>query len=214
MFEYKCNPAAGFVMDPNQHLPFGYVVALNGFGLAATLPKDLQVHLPFNASAAPNFKALTYTGPSSTAPMGVAKVVGVIESFSWEGGTADPIKLEFYVSQENAMQIASLQHLALKTTLVSALGWWLADYDQEDKKWFEQAYPVTVTGAITGHINKRKDPDLKVDLHPVKVRDNIDVNVYKVTLAVVPAGNAKYKLNFASSYQQKVIKSWGILFDK
>lgn len=209
-FEYECNKEAGFVMDPNVHARFGYITALNGFGLAATLPADLQVHIPFNTGAAPTFAGLQYTAPSATAPVGVAKVVGVIEKFSWAGGVGDPIHVEFYVSQENATQIKSLQQLALKTTSVKSLAWWLADYDQEVKKWFEQAYPLG-TGSITGLINGKDNPALDVDLNPQKVKDGIDVNVYKVTVEVVPAANLQYTLHFANSDQKKVIKSWGLV---
>jgi hypothetical protein len=212
-FDYGCERDAGFVMDPNENKRFGYVTSLHGFGLPAALPKDLQVHLPFNRSDTPAFRALTLTKPSATSPMSSAKVVGVVETFSWAGGAGDPIKLEFYVSQENAMQIMSLQQRALKTRLVTSLAWWIADYDQEVKQWFEQAHPDSVKG-ITGHINGKKEPELEVDLKPVQVKSGVDVNVYKVTLAVVPAGHFKYKLRFASTHDKKVIRSWGVLIGK
>ena len=213
-FEYDCSREAGFVMDPNEQRRFGYVTALNGFGLPKTLDADLQVHLPFNKGEMPSFRALKYIGPNAKTPMATAKVVGVLDQFNWAGGVGDPIRLEFYVSQENAMQIMALQQRALKTTDIKALGWWIADYDQEDKKWFEQAHPVSITGAITGHINGKDNSELEVDLNPTLVKTNVDVNVYKVKLAVVPAGNYKYNLHFASSNDQKVIRSWGVLIGK
>jgi len=209
-FEYQCQMDAGFLLDPNEHKRFGYVTSLNGFGLPETLPKDLQVHLPFHTGAAPNYDALTFAASSATAPMKSAKVVGVLGQFSWAGGAGDPIKLEFYVSQENAMQIMSLQQTVLKTTNIKSLAWWIADYDQETKQWFNQAHPVSVKG-VTGHINGKDEPELVVDLTPVVVRSGVDVYLYKVTIAVVPAGSFKYRLHFASSHQKKVIRSWGVL---
>ena len=208
-FVYECNKEAGFVMDPNEQKRIGYITALNGFKLAATLPADLQVSVPFNSGANPTFSGLQYTPKSDTIPVGVAKVVGVIEKFEWNGGIGDPIKLEFYVSQENATQIKALQQQSLQTTKVDALAWWLADYDQEVKKWFEQAYPIG--GSITGIITGKENPELDVDLNPVPVKDGIDVNVYKVTMAVVPAANKQYTLHFANSDQKKVIKAWGLV---
>lgn len=213
-FEYDCDREAGFIMDPNAQKRFGYVTSLNGFGLPAPLPKDLTVHLPFNTGAAPNFRALSYTGPSKTAPTPSANVVGVIDNFSWAGGVGDPIKIDFCLSQENAMQIIALQQRALKTTDIKSLAWWIADYDQEVKQWFEQAHPVSTAGGITGHINGKDDPELSVDLNPIVVKSGVDVNVYKVSLAIVPAGSFKYKLHFASSHQKKVIRSWGVLIGK
>jgi hypothetical protein len=210
-FKYSCKKDAGFVMDPNEHPRVGYVIALNGFGLPATLAADLTVYLPFNTGAAkPSYKQLSYTAPSSTSPFARATVVGVIEEFNWVGGLADPITIDFYVSQENAMQILSLQQSKLKTTLVSSLSWWIADYDQEVKVWFEQAYPAG-DGSITGHINGREDPALDVEPTPTRVKETVDVNVYKVKLEVVPTGTTTYELAFASSNQKKLVKSWGVV---
>jgi hypothetical protein len=210
-FDYDCAMENGFIMDPNEHKRFGYVTSLNGFGLPEALEKDLKVHLPFNTGATPNYGALTLVGASGTAPLDSAQVVGVLERFSWAGGVGDPIKLEFYVSQENAMHIMTLQQRALKTTDVKSLDWWIADYDQELKQWFEQAHPISTDEGITGHINGKDDPELEVNLTPVQVKYGVDVNVYKVTLGVVPAGKLKYKLHFASSHQKKVVRSWGVL---
>jgi hypothetical protein len=50
-----------------------------------------------------------------------------------------------------------------------------------------------------------------VDLSPVPVKDGIDVNVYKMTLAVVPAANKQYTLHFASSPRKPAVKSWGLV---
>ncbi len=196
-FDYECELEDGFIMDPNVHRRVGYVTALNGFGLKRTLTPDLQVSLPFyrgaDKSAAPTYKQLTYTAPTPTSPIGIATVVGVIKTFGWPGGVGDPITLEFYVSQENAAQIKTLQQLTLATTLVSTLSWWIADYDQECKKWFEQAYPLGA-GTITGHINGRDDPELDVDLTPTKVKSGIDVNAYKVRLVLVPRGRRQVQV--------------------
>jgi hypothetical protein len=210
-FEYDCDMAGGFVMDPNEQKRIGYITALNGFGLAEPLVQDLTVSLPFNKQGGPSVKSLNYVAPTPDKPLGAVKVVGVLDKFSWEGGVCDPIKLDFYVSQDNAMQIVSLQHRALKTTNVT-VAWWIADYDQEDKKWFEQAYPInSLGGGIAGNINGRDDPELDVTLEPEQVKNGVDVNVYKVELSVVPSGVKKYKLHFASSSDQNVVRVWGII---
>jgi len=206
-FRFECDKEAGFVPDPNAHRRFGYVLALNGFGLPKPLATDLQVTVPFNSGEAPRFSA--YIAPADDQPLGTAEVVGVIETFEWNGGVGDPIKLDFYVSQENAMQSKALQQMALKTTAIKALAWWIADYDQEAMRWYEAAYPLG-TG-ITGMITGKESPELNVDLSPVAVKDGIDVNAYKVSLQVVPAANKQYSLHFANSAQGKVVKSWGLV---
>ena len=204
-FEYECDKSAGFVMDPNQHRRVGYVTSLDGFGLPVRLATDLRVTVPSNAGARTAFTDLQYR---SGASMGSANVVGVIEKFSWNGGVGDAIKLEFYASQENASQIKALQQQAMKTTTIKQLGWWIGGYDQETKLWFEQSYPAD--GKVAGLLQGTHEPALDVDLNPVTVKDGIDVNVYKITLAVVPAANHAYSLQFANSSARKVVKTWGL----
>ena len=210
-FEFSCDREYGFLADPNVHKRLGYLVGLEGLGLAKALAADLRAITPFDASFVPGYKTLAYSAPRANAPSGTAKVVGVIANFSWAGGVGDPIEIDFYVSQDNALRIKALQQTALKTTAVKSLAWWMADYDQEAKKWFEQAYPVAATGAVSGVLAGRENPRLNVDLTPVPVKDGIDVKVYKVSIAVAPAANLTQSLCFANSAQKKQLKSWGLV---
>lgn len=214
MFDLPCNWRAGFVMDPTKKQRFGYVTALNGFGLAQALASDITVYTPFNTGAAPTYAGISsgYVAPSADAPTGSAKVVGVIEHFSWNGGVGDPISLSMYISQENASQVKALQQLTLKTTTIKELGWWIADYDEEVKKWFEAAFPKT-PDKVSGQINApgRTDIRLHVATEPEKVAPNIDVNVYNLHIEIVPAANKQHTLHFANSDQKKVVKSWGLV---
>ena len=68
-------------------------------------------------------------------------VVGVLEKFSWAGGAADPLKLDFYVSPQNAAQIKALQQTALKNTAVKVVNFIVVDHDQEAKTWFTALTP-------------------------------------------------------------------------
>lgn len=212
MFEYPCNWRAGFIPDPIKKQRIGYITALNGFGLTATLPTDLTVYSAFNAAAPPTYTGLTYTAASEASPLPTVQVVGVMEHFSWSGGVGDPISVSFYVSQENAAQIKALQQLTLKTTSISSLGWWLADFDEETKVWFEQAYPKTPV-TVTGQINApgKNDVRLHVATEPEKVAPNVDVNVYNVHIEIVPAANQQCVLAFANSATKNVVKGWGLV---
>ncbi|MBK9265477.1 MAG: hypothetical protein IPM54_37535 [Polyangiaceae bacterium] len=214
MFDLPCNWRAGFVMDPTKKQRFGYITSLDGFGLSAALPTDITVYTPYNTGAAPTYAGISsgYTAPSEDAPVGVCKVVGVLEHFSWGGGVGDPISVSMYVSQENATQIKALQQLTLKTTTIKKLGWWIANYDEEVKKWFEEAFPKAPQ-EITGQINApgKNDIRLHVASDPEKVAPNIDVNVYNVNIEIVPAANKQHTLHFANSDQKKVVKAWGLV---
>jgi hypothetical protein len=204
-FEFECNMEAGFVMDPNQHWRLGYVTSLFGFGLEAPLATDLQVSVAFNTGAKPAFTGLQY---KSGSPVGSAKVVGVIEKFSWDGSVGGMISLDFCVSQQNAVAIKSLQQLTLKTTTIKSFAWWIVDYDQQVKMWFEQAYPMggSVTGLVAGQDGNLM---LNVDMLPVPAKAGIPV--YKVSLAVEPGANRAYELQFADSSKIKVVKPWGLV---
>jgi hypothetical protein len=188
-FEYGCNLAGAFVMDPNEH-PVGWMTALDSIGLpAGGLKADLTVAQPV-------------TGGTTTA-------VAVLEKFSWAGGVADPLKLVFHVSQENAIQIKALQQTTLKNITVSKLGWLIADYDQETKAWYEKSSPVSPS-TISGTIQGGDNPALNVGLTGAPVTGSIDVILYKVTIEVIPAANQQYNLLFANSASKPIVKAWGL----
>jgi hypothetical protein len=189
-FEYGCNVAYAFAVDPNEHPRVGWVTALDGFGLP---PGALKADL-------------TLTKPTTG---GTVPAVGVLERFFWGGDVGDPLILDFYVSQENATQIKTLQQMALKTDSVSTLGWWIADYDPETKLWFEQSFPMSPT-TVSGTIQGKDNPALDVDLAGAPMKDGADVMVYKVTIGVVPAANQQFALHFANSAQAPLVKAWGL----
>jgi hypothetical protein len=198
-------------MDPNAHPRFGYITQLNGFGLAAKLTPDLIVGVPYNG-ATPAYKGLT-VAPAVAGGSGIptATVVGVLEKFSWAGGVGDFMQFDFYVSQQSATLVKALQQMTLKNTKVTQLGWWIADYDQEAKQWFEQCYPLDASGFLTGQINNKDNPELNVDMAPVKAKDGIDVNVYKISMQIAPGANLAYTMHHANSSSMKVVKSWGLV---
>jgi len=208
-YTFACDKDAGFVMDPNVHKKVGYVTSLNGFALSAALKPDLTVHVPGISKSTLTYTPLAVTWPTPVKPLPTASVVGVIEKFNWNGGVGDALQIDFYVSQQNATLIKALQQSVLTNTKVTALGWWIADYDQETKQWYEQSFPKAPT-TITGVISGKDNPELSVNLSPVPVKDGIEVNVYKVTIHVVPAANQAYTLHFANSATKPVVKSWGL----
>jgi hypothetical protein len=187
-YNYACDLAYGFIQNPNEHQRVGYVTEFAGLGLPQALKADLTV-----------------TNPQTAANV---TVVGVIQEFEWSGGVADPLQIQLYVSQENAVQLNVLQKSVLTTTEVSALNYLIIDYDQEAKRWFTQAAPVQpLSGVVPGGSN----PDLNVDLTPVAVAEGVDVYVYKVSVQVAPGANQSYVLTFASSSTTPLAKAWGLV---
>jgi len=215
-FDFACDKDTGFLMDPNVHKTFGYITRLDGFGLGKALDPDLQVHIPYNTGAAPEYKGLQYTAPTPDKPVGVAKVIAVIEKWTWEGGVGKTLDIECWMSQENAFQIKALQQLTLKNTSVKALAWWIGDYDHETKSWYEKSYPLPSSGTpITGLLNTADgNVDLDVDLIGAQAASGIEVMVYKVAMKIAPAANLQYTFHMANSSTKKTVKSWGLVVGK
>jgi hypothetical protein len=209
-FEFACDKVAGFIMDPNEHQQYGYVTAFNGVGLAAAFPTDLTVSVPYNAGAAPA-NLVGYAPASDTVPTPICKVVGVIERLAWNGGVGDAIECDFWCSQENAVQIKTLQQSVLSTTKISAFQFWVAHFDQERKMWYEAAYILGPQKVLTGLITGGAQPNLDVNLNGEYVKEGIDVKVYCVKVKIAPAANQAYQLQFQNSAYKPLVKQWGLV---
>src|ERR1700730_12492310 len=94
-FNFMCSWKNAFMTNPPRQC-VGYLTDFNGPGLSAALAKDVTVYCPYN-----NAMTLAY------APIGVpvnnkVNVTAVLESFSWNGGTGDPLSFTCYMSLQNA----------------------------------------------------------------------------------------------------------------
>ena len=207
-FIFECDKASGFVMDPNDHRRVGYITDFHGLGMTTPLAKDLAIFFP-HTNQAPVYQGIPPVQPSVSG-LNTAHVVGVLEKFEWDGSVGGALKFDFWVSQENAFQIKALQQATLKTTRIDSLGWWILDYDQETKQWYEQSYPNS-SKTVSGQLLNRENPELNVDLTPVPAKDGIDVMVYKISLGVAPGANQQYALSVANSSTKPVSKQWGLI---
>lgn len=135
----------------------------------------------------------------------------VIESFSFGGGVGDPLCFSAYISAENGQTLKAKMQGSLATTKVTKLAWWMVNFDEENKAWFEESYPKE-PATITGQLNATAAGDVRITIadEPTKVAPNIDVNVYNVYFEVVPAANATYAMHFATSIQTKYVRNWGL----
>jgi len=213
-YSYESSVSSGFVQNPNEHKRVGYITKFQMGTNPNAFNADLKVAIPYQASVSPAYSGLVTSlkgSPASAkaAPVNnTAQVVGVIQKFEWAGGVGDPIQITFLVSQENAYKIKTLMQQTLVATKVNQLGWWIADYDQETKQWYEQSYPKS-SPTITGIIANKGNPDLDVNLTPIPLGNG--ASVYKVTMRLAPAANTQYALHFANSSTRPVAKSWGLV---
>src|SRR5215831_17730925 len=157
--ELPCDWKSGFVMDPTAKQRCGYLMAFNGLGLADAPTKDkdpykIKVFTPFNAAGSPTY---TQAAVQDLDGQKTLDCIGIIDSFSFGGGVGDPICISAYVSTELANQLKAKQKASLPTTVISQLGWWVVNYDVEEKGWFEEAYPkgntASPTGFVAGQLN-------------------------------------------------------------
>jgi hypothetical protein len=207
-YNFAIDRAYAFAPDPNTPKRVGYITKLKMLGLTGPAAPDLIVSVPF--SGQPAYPGIALRQPASANPSRTSNVVGVLENLEWNGGVGDPLRMDFWISQANATAIKAAQQSTLATTKVDTLAWWVADYDQEVKKWFEQSFPIT--GAeIAGLIGPEENPQLNVDTNPVLATGGIDANVYRVTISVVPNANMPYELHFANSSTNSAVKQWGIV---
>lgn len=202
----SCDWRSGFVMDPNKKQRVGYLVNFQGMNMGEFLKQDITVFSPYNNSET------QYTGVTIEAESTKATCVGVIDSFSFGGGVGDPICISAYISAENAEVLQAKMKTTLDTTIVKKLSFWICNFDEENKVWFEEAFPKDPID-MAGQLNAPggKDVRITVSQEPTKVAPNIDINVYNVYFEVIPAANATYAMHFATSSKTKFIKNWGLV---
>jgi hypothetical protein len=191
-------------MDPSKKQRVGYLTSFKGLGLGDFLKQDIEVFTPYPDAA-------TGGEAASLKTENKFKTTGIIESWSFGGGVGDPICISAYISAENAQAIKAKMQNALTTTKITQLGWWIIDFDEETKKWYEQCYPKAPT-TVTGQLNAPGAKDIRIHVadEPTKVAANIDVNVYNIFFEIVPAANTTFALHFATSATTQFIMNWGL----
>jgi hypothetical protein len=216
--DLPCDWKSAFLLDPTKKQRCGYLVAFNGLDLATEPTKDadeykISVFTPFNAEAT---EYTTVAPATNDDGLRTVDCIGIIESFSWAGGAGDPICISAYVSTEFANQLKAKQKTSLSTTAIKKLGWWVVNYDVENKAWFEEAFPKTADGVVTGQLNARggKDVALAIADEATAIAANIDVQVFNIYFEVVPGANMAYALRFAQGKTKPFVKGWGLQVGK
>jgi hypothetical protein len=215
--DLSCDWKSGFVMDPTKKQRCGYLVAFNGLGLNQEPDKEndafkIRVFTPYNAAD------LEYANVAVDDLDGqkVLNCVGIIESFSFAGGVGDPICVSAYVSSEFANQLKAKQKASLETTVIKKLGWWVVNYDVDDKAWFEEAFPKGNTdsgdGFVMGQLNASAGKDVRLSIAdaPTLIAPNLDVQVFNIYFEIVPASDTTYALAFRQGKTKAFVKGWGL----
>ncbi|WP_108069780.1 hypothetical protein [Vitiosangium sp. GDMCC 1.1324] len=192
-------------MSPSEKPRVGYLMFFEGLDMGEFLKPDIEVYTPFNSQEAPGYGEVQLNGDDKK-----ITCVGVIERFKFGGGVGDPLIITAYISAENANILQAKLKTTLTTNKVTKLGWWICNFDVENKLWYEEAYPKDPTTAM-GQLNASGGGgfEISVDQTPTQI-GSTDNNVYKLKFEVIPAANATYNFHFATSAKTPYIRNWGL----
>jgi len=205
MHNLDCDWTSGFVMDPSKKQRVGYLTTFEGLNMGEFLKPDIEVYSPYSSSET------EYEGVELDEESGKITCVGVIESYSFAGGVGDPICVSAYISAENAEIIKAKTKGTLDTTILSSMSYWICNFDEENKVWYEEAFPKEPT-EMRGQLNAPGGKDLRLTVasDPTKVHANIDINVYNLYFEMIPAADDTFAMHFATSSKTKFVRNWGL----
>lgn len=193
-FDYDCDWRFALNLSPRQRGTVGYLLFWSGAG-GLNLQKDIEVWNPFNAPG-----QTVVTGERITC-------VGLLESFRYEGGDDDPIRLVTYVSKGAAADVRSKLARPLPSTKVK-LAWYIVSYDEERKAWYEAA--LIKENAKVDAVIDTADGEVQwfIDSHGLQVAENLEIKVYRMELQIVPAPGKSALLEFATGPAARLVKKW------
>ena len=194
--DFACEWRLGLNLSPSRHGCIGYLLALSGLG-GLRLKKDVEVWNPIT------------DGSVQTVVSGdKVDCIGLLESFKFEGGETDPIRIKSYVSKGSAADLRAKLARPLSNTSVK-LAWYIVDFDPEMKTWFEAAFIKKGKEAHANIDSTGGELQLFVDNQPTQVSPSLDIGVYAIVIQVVPADGKKATLEFATGPRRRLVKSWG-----
>ena len=191
---FACDWQFGFNFDPEQKGTVGYLMDWSGCS-GLNLKKDITVWNPYDAEGQTVVKGSNI------------KCIGLLESFEYNGGDNDPIRIKAYVSKGSAGNIRSTISKPLKNTKIK-VGWYIISYDEDVKLWYEGAYIKSPKKADANINSADGAMQIFVQNIPTKISETLDINVYLFEFQVVPADKKKASLYFATGPKTKIIKNW------
>jgi hypothetical protein len=194
--DFDCDWRFGFNLSSRGKGTVGYLLFWSGCG-GLNLTKDVEVWNPYSDTQ----------GQTQLSGRTV-KCIGLLESFRFEGGDEDPIKLAAYVSKDVAANVRAKLASPLQSTKLK-VQWYIVAYDDDAKNWYEAAL---IKGGAKASANL-DTTDGRVQMfianEPTRVADGLDLKVYRFEFQVVPAAGAQADLEFATGPSQRLVKRWG-----
>jgi hypothetical protein len=193
--DYQCDWRFGFNVDPKKKAAVGYLLFWSGCG-GLTLPQDIQVWNPFSSSGQTIVSGAT------------VECIGMIDKFSYQGGSDDPIRISTYLSKGAAANLRAKLASPLTTTKLK-VGWYIIDFDGEKKTWYEAALIKDASGSVNAVLDTMNgDLQLFVSNEPVALSPQLDIHLYRAEFQIVPADGATANLEFATGPTTRVVRQW------
>lgn len=194
--DFACDWRLALNLSPNRQGCIGYLLSFSGLG-GLRLRKDIEVWNPVSSRSV-----------QTVVKGDKVDCIGLVESFEFEGGETDPIRIKSYVSKGSAADLRAKLARPMANTAVK-LAWYIVDFDPEMKTWFEAAFVKQSKDAAANIDSTRGELQLFVDNQPTSVSPSLEIGVYAVSLQVVPADKKKTVLEFATGPRRRLVKSWG-----
>lgn len=194
--DYSCDWRLGLNLTASKTGCVGYLLAFSGLG-GLSLKKDIEV-----------FNPVSDRDVRTVVRQDTIECIGLIESFRFEGGETDPIRIAGYLSKGSAADVRAKLARPLANTTVK-LAWYIIDFDPESKLWFEAAFLKTPKEASANIDSTGGELQLFVANDATPISETLDIGVFGFEVQVVPADKKKTTLEFATGPRRRLVKQWG-----
>lgn len=193
--DFDCNWKFGFNLSSKNKGTVGYLLFWSGCG-GLNLTKDIEVWNPYSETQGQT----VVSGPK-------IKCLGLIDTFRYEGGEEDPIRISAYVSKDLAANIRAKLASPLSSTKLK-VQWYIIAFDNDAKNWYEAALIKDRAKADANIDTDRGQVQMSIANVGVSVADTLDLKVYRFEFQIIPAAGSSTNLEFATGASQKLVKRW------
>lgn len=180
----------------------GYISSWKGLG-GLSLAQDIVLWSPTPGAQSPLSSTLQVSSGAGASDQ--VSCVAVMESLTFGGESADPIRISAYVSKDNQLK---LRHKLLKPLPSThfTLDYCVIGYDEDSKAWYScweldqspsDAQLDTGDGVL----------QLFISFEPSRISESLDVNLYRLEFQMVP-GKRPTRLKLASGPQHRYVDEW------
>lgn len=148
---------------------------------------------------------LTLRDPIAGDDTSEVKVVGVISSYHWEGGYAQPIQIAMQISRENKKKLATLLHTTMKSVKVT-INYEVFEYDRDAEVFYKSVH--TNDGTLNA-ILQVQGTERVIYLSDTPGTEVENPTNYQLVVGMVP-DEEQQEIHIAVSDTAKFVKPWGV----